>query len=60
MMDRDYHKTQWTGKERERESGKEVRRIKVREKVLYEGQKDEKVTEGRCCVWVSVWRLIQK
>lgn len=48
--------------EREGESQKEVKRIKVREKVLYEGQKDENVTEAGVCAWVYVWvwGLIQK
>lgn len=44
MIERDYQKTQWTGKERESET--EVKRIRERERVLYEGQKDEKVTEA--------------
>lgn len=62
MIERDYQKTQWTGAERERVSEKVVKRMKVREKVLYEGQKDEKVTEAGVCAWVCVWvwGLIQK
>lgn len=48
--------------ERERESEKEGRRIKVREKVLYEGQRDEKVTDAAVStgVFVWFWGLIQK
>lgn len=56
MIEKDYQKTQWTGKGGERE----VKRIKVREKVLYEGQRDEKVTQADVCAGGERGPLIQR